>query len=134
MDESAEQGKMEGSNTAQKVYFVQEMEMCQGSLHDTIQHYSEKNKDPPSETFKELLAIQMIDAVNLLHQKHIAHGNIATQHFLVSSILNHPVLLKLCNRGFTSPVNPRNPENQVSVNGSQNQMPPMGNILRDSLE
>jgi len=43
------------------------MEMCQGSLHDTISHYSENNKDPPTESFKELIAIQMLDAVNLLH-------------------------------------------------------------------
>ena len=84
MNKSTEQGKIEDSNNAQKVYFVQEMEMCEGSLHDTIQHYSEKNKDPPTEEFKELLAIQMFDAVNLLHQKNIAHGNITTQHFLVS--------------------------------------------------
>jgi len=61
------------------------MEMCQGSLHDTISHYSENNKDPPTESFKELIAIQMLDAVNMLHQKHIAHGNITTQHFLISS-------------------------------------------------
>jgi len=60
------------------------MEMCQGSLQDTSQHNSEKKKDPPSEILKELLAIQML-AVNLLHQKHIAYGNITTQHFLVSS-------------------------------------------------
>ena len=61
------------------------MEMCQGSLHDTISHYSENNKDHPTESFKELIAIQMLDAVNLLHQKHMAHGNITTQHFLISS-------------------------------------------------
>ena len=85
MDESAEQGKIEDSNNARKVYFVQEMEMCEGSLHDIIQRHSEKNKDPPSEAFKELLAIQMLDTVNLLHQKHITHGNITTQSFLISS-------------------------------------------------
>jgi len=67
----------------------------------------------------------MLDAVNLLHQKHIAHGNIATQHFLVSSSnLDYPVLLKLCNLRFTSPVNPRNPENSVLENESKDQMPP----------
>jgi len=33
------------------------MEMYQESLLNTIKHYSEKNKDPPSENFKELLAI-----------------------------------------------------------------------------
>jgi len=84
--------------------------MCEGSLHDTIQHYSERNKEPPSEEFKELLAIQMLDAVNLLHQKHIAHGNITTQHFLFSSSQNNLVLLKLCNLKFTSFVSIRNTE------------------------
>jgi len=79
------------------------MEMCQESLHDTIQRYSEKNNDTPSEAFKEVLAIQMLDAVNMLHQKHIAHGNITSQYFLVSSSLEYPVFLKLCNLQFTSP-------------------------------
>jgi len=59
--------------------------MCQESLNNSISHYSEDNKDPPSDTFKEFLAIQMLDAVNLLHQKHLAHGNITLQHFLISS-------------------------------------------------
>ena len=128
MNESAEQGKIEDSNNAQKVYFVQEMEMCEENLHDTIQHYSEKNKDPPTEEFNELLAIQMFDAVNLLHQKNIAHGNITTQHILVSSSYDYPVLLKLCNLRFTSTVNLRNSEDSVSVNEFQNLMPPMRKI------
>jgi len=80
-------------------------------LKDTILQYSEKNKDLPFETFKELLAIQMLDAMNLLHQKYIAHGNITAQHFLVSSRYDYPILLKMCNFRFTSPVNPRNQDN-----------------------
>jgi len=87
------------------------MEMCQRSLIDTLLQYSDINKDLPSETFKELLAIQMLDAVNLLHQKYIAHGNITTKHFLISSNYDYPILLKVCNFLFTSPVNPRNTEN-----------------------
>ena len=128
MDESAEQGQSGNSNTAQNVYFVQKMEMRKGSLHDTIQRYSENNKDPPTEEFKELLAIQILDAANLLYQKHIAHGNITTQYFLISSSLDYPVLLKLCNLRFTSPVCPKNPDNSVFGNESPNQMPPMGEI------
>ena len=89
---------------------------------------SEKNKDPPSEIFKELLAIQMLDAVNLLHQKHIAHGNITTQNFLVSSSYDYPIFLKLCNLRFTSPVNPRNSDNSKYSNEPQKQMAPMGEI------
>jgi len=45
------------------------MEMCNGNLHDFIQQYAKKNKNPFSDRFKELLAIQMLDAVNLLHQR-----------------------------------------------------------------
>jgi len=70
----------------------------------------------------------MFDAVNLLHQKNIAHGNITTQHFLVSSSYDYPVLLKLCNLRFTSTVNLRNSEDSVSVNEFQNLMPPMRKI------
>jgi len=103
------------------------MEMCQENLHDTFQHYSE-NKDSPSEAFKELLAIQMLDAVNLLHQKHIAHGNITAQNFLVSSSLDYPILLKLCNFQFPFPANPRIPENSVSEDDSLNRMHPIGEI------
>ena len=90
--------------------------------------------DPPTEEFKELLAIQMFDAVNLLHQKNIAHGNITTQHFLVSSSKDYPVLLKLCNLRFTSTINFRNSEDSVSVKEFQNLMPPMGKIKGDCLE
>ena len=70
----------------------------------------------------------MLDAVNLLHQKHIAHGNITTHNFLVSSSHDYPVLLKLCNLRFTSPVNTRNPEDSVSVNESQMRMHRVGEI------
>ena len=84
--------------------------------------------DPPTEEFKELLAIQMLDAVNLLHQKHIAHENITTQHFLFSSSNDYPVLLKLCNLKFTSTVNLRNTEDSASVNESQIRINPMGEI------
>jgi len=68
----------------------------------------------------------MLDAVNILHQKHIAHGNIT----ILLSFINYdyPVLLKLCNLGFTSPVYPRNSVNSISVNESQNRMPPVGEI------
>jgi len=75
--------------------------------------------DPPSEEFKESLAIQMLDAVNLLHQKHIAHGNITTNHFLFSSSKNYPALLKLRNLKVTSAVYLRNTENSASVNEIQ---------------
>ena len=102
--------------------------MCEGTLHDTIQHYSENNKEPLSEEFKELLAIQMLDAVNLLHQKHIAHGNITTQHFLFSSNKIDPALLKLCNLKVTSTVYLRNTDNSASVNESQIGIHPMGEI------
>lgn len=69
MDENVKKSQNQNSFTNRKVYFVQVMEICQGSLHDTILNYSEKNKDPPLEQFKEMLAIQMLDAVNLLHQR-----------------------------------------------------------------
>jgi len=62
----------------------------------------------------------MLDAVNLLHRKHIAHGKIASQNFLVSSSYDYPVLLKLCNLQFTSPVNPKNPANSEYENEYQN--------------
>ena len=70
----------------------------------------------------------MIDAVNLLHQKHIAHGNIATQHFLISSSHDYPVLIKLCNLRFISTVIPRNPEDSVSMNESLILVHPMGEV------
>jgi len=96
------------------------MEMCQGSLHDIISHYSQKNKEPPNEEFKELLAIQMLDAVNLLHQRQIVHGNITSQHFLVSSSKGKPIFLKLCNCRVTSSVNPSNPAKSVKRNKALN--------------
>jgi len=43
--------------------------MCQGNLHDFIEQLSKKNKNPPIDSFKELLAIQMLDAMNLLHER-----------------------------------------------------------------
>ena len=70
----------------------------------------------------------MLDAVNLLHQKHIAHGNITTQHFLFSSSQDYPVLLKLGNFKLTSTVYLRNTEDSASVNESQIGIHPMGEI------
>jgi len=58
----------------------------------------------------------MLDAVNLLHQKQISHGNITTHHFLVSSSENYPVLLKLCNLEFTSTFNHKNAANSIFGN------------------
>ena len=76
----------------------------------------------------------MLDAVNLLHQRQIAHGNITAQHFLVSSSKNYPVILKLCNLRFTSTVNLRNPGNSIFGNESLNYMLSKTEIQRDSLE
>ena len=70
----------------------------------------------------------MLDAVNLMHQKHIAHGNITTQHFLVSSCSDYPVLLKLGNVKLTSTVYLRNTEDLTSMNESQIGIHPMGEI------
>ena len=58
----------------------------------------------------------MLDSVNLLHQKYIGHGNITTQHFLVSKSYDYPVILKLYNLQFNSHFNPINTENSVSNN------------------
>jgi len=58
----------------------------------------------------------MLDIVNFLNQKHLAHRNITTQHFLVSSSLDYPAHLKLFNFRFASPINPTNPVYLVSEN------------------
>ena len=70
----------------------------------------------------------MLDAVNLLHQKHIAHGNITTQNFFFSSSQDYPVLLKLGNLKLTSTVYLRNTEDLASVNESQIGIHSMGEI------
>jgi len=40
MDESVEYASSGNSSIAKKVYFLQEMEMCQGNLNETIQWFS----------------------------------------------------------------------------------------------
>jgi len=47
-------------------FFVQELELCTGTLKDILRGFREKNENP-SEAFKEAIVIQILDALNSLH-------------------------------------------------------------------
>jgi len=59
------------------------MELHSASLKDLLREFREKTENP-SDTFKEILAIQMLDALNFLHSRGIAHRDIKPSKFLVS--------------------------------------------------
>ena len=81
---------------------MQEQELCCGNLKELLRKFR-ANQTNPSDSFKETLAIQMLDGLNLLHSRGIIHRDIRSSNFLVSSNENYPIILKLCDIGLTSP-------------------------------
>jgi len=86
-------------------FLVQEMELCSGSLKSLLREFREK-KENPSDTLKEILAIQMLDALNFLHSRGIIHRDIKPSNFLVwynnINSENSPMILKLSDTGLDS--------------------------------
>jgi len=89
-------------------FFVQELELCQGTLRDILRDFREKNENP-SEAFKEAIAIQILDALNSLHLQGFIHRNIKPSSFLVQANnnkdSNFPYCLKLRVIGLSAPWN-----------------------------
>ena len=65
-----------------QVYFVEEMELCDEDLAQYLLEFKKTAKTIDNDT-KILMVIQMLDAINTMHQRNVMHRDIKPQNFLV---------------------------------------------------
>ncbi len=86
-------------------YFIIDMELCKSTLGQLLEEFR-KDNIKIDERIRNILAMQMLDSIHMLHKKEILHRDIKPSNILISdnpsSQKDTPFIVKLGDLGLAS--------------------------------
>ncbi|KAL4484966.1 hypothetical protein ABPG74_020143, partial [Tetrahymena malaccensis] len=100
-EEQIVESKIKKQKSERKVFFVVEQEFCQKNLETYFLECRQK-KLLPSKQEKEIMLIQMLDAIAYLHRFDVVHRDIKPSNFLLQFDQKGIPTIKICDLAFAS--------------------------------
>ncbi|EAR98909.2 kinase domain protein (macronuclear) [Tetrahymena thermophila SB210] len=87
------------SNTSTPVFYVQEMDLCTGNLDSYLSGLNQKEQSL-NDTQNERIAIQLLDALMIIHAFGFIHNNIKLTNILYKEQSNGQIVFKIADLGL----------------------------------